>query len=185
MNLRRLGAAMIVLACTVTAAEARKLPRHDSQAASQCVPDNSGHNVCQRAQKRIQRLPVALDANGNRAGLVTISTAAGIEITVAPSFAPAIRGFIADSVEEGYRPTRITCFSLSRSHVRRSLHKLGEACDFNQHGWNKTDRFMYRVRALAVKWGLRDGCSFRDCGHIDAGRPLGTVLSARKHKARP
>jgi hypothetical protein len=116
-----------------------------------------------------------VDANGSPARLITVSTAAGIDITVAPSFASAIQGFIADAVAAGYRPTRISCYSLSHSHVRRSLHKIGEACDFNQHGWNKTDRFMYRVRHLAAKWGLRDGCSFRDCGHIDAGRAVARI----------
>jgi hypothetical protein len=52
-----------------------------------------------------------------------VPTAAGIDITVAPSFAPAIRGFIADAVAAGYKPSRIKCFSLSRSHVRNSPNR--------------------------------------------------------------
>lgn len=41
------------------------------------------------------------------------------------------------------------------------------ACDIDQTGWNKTAGPMYRAKALAAKWGLRDGCTFRDCGHVD------------------
>jgi len=29
---------------------------------------------------------------------------------------------------------------------------------------------MYRVGDLTRKYGLRNGCSFSDCGHIDLGR---------------
>jgi hypothetical protein len=32
---------------------------------------------------------------------------------------------------------------------------------------------MYHVGDLAAKWGLRDGCSFGDCGHIDDGKNVG------------
>lgn len=107
---------------------------------------------------------------GKVLGLIRVSTAAGIDITVAPAFAHKIQGFIGDLVARGYSPSRIKCFSLSKSHVKNSNHFWGGACDFNQGGWNKTDRPMYRVADLARKWGLRDGCSFRDCGHIDMPR---------------
>jgi hypothetical protein len=51
--------------------------------------------------------------------------------------------------------------------VKRSRHYSGNACDFDQTGWNRTARVMYRVGDLAAKWGLRNGCSFGDCGHVD------------------
>lgn len=102
------------------------------------------------------------------AGMVTVPTAAGINITVAPSFAPKITGFIADLVARGYQPRRIHCYATG-GHVRGSFHYRGEACDFEQRGWGKTAGPMYRVADLAAKHGLRDGCTFRDCGHIDAG----------------
>lgn len=124
-----------------------------------------GFSMTASAGERRMRLP---DANGNPI-LVTVPTAAGIDIVVAPQFAAPMQSFIADIVAAGYRPRRIKCFSLSRTHVPRSRHFTGEACDFNQHGWNLTDRFMYRVHAIAKRHGLRDGCSFGDCGHIDAG----------------
>lgn len=100
--------------------------------------------------------------------LITVSTAAGMSITVSPSFAPKIEGFIHDLVLEGYHPGQIHCFA-SGGHVVHSLHYSGNACDFDQSGWGKTARMMYHVQALADKWGLRNGCEFRDCGHIDAG----------------
>src|SRR6188508_970595 len=74
------------------------------------------------------------DANGN---LVTIRTAAG-PITVSPGMAGRMQGFIADLAERGYKPKRVKCYSLSKTHVPKSLHKTGEACDFDQRGWNKT-----------------------------------------------
>lgn len=101
--------------------------------------------------------------------LVAVGTAAGIPIIVAASVAPAFRGFIADLVGRGYRPRQIHCYA-RYGHVRHSNHYWGGACDFDQRGWNKTARPMYRVRDLAAKWGLRDGCTFRDCGHIDVYR---------------
>jgi hypothetical protein len=102
--------------------------------------------------------------------LVTVPTAAGVAITVAPGVAASFQGFIRDLVElHGYTPRQIHCYARG-GHVPGSTHYRGEGCDFDQRGWNKTARTMYRVRDLATKWGLRDGCSFRDCGHIDLPR---------------
>jgi hypothetical protein len=99
--------------------------------------------------------------------LVTVPTAAGIDITVAPSSAAKFQGFIRDLVElRGYRPKHIGCFARG-GHVTGSRHYSGNACDFDQTGWNRTARVMYRIGDLAKKWGLRNGCSFRDCGHVD------------------
>lgn len=97
---------------------------------------------------------------------------------MAPALAPKIQGFISDLVARGYTPSRVTCFSMAKSHVRNSNHFWGGACDFNQRGWGKTDGPMYRVGDLARKWGLRDGCSFRDCGHIDLPR---SYARTRRH----
>lgn len=112
------------------------------------------------------------------AALVTVQTAAGIAITVAPDFAPKIEGFIRDVVSIGYRPKQIHCYARG-GHVSHSLHYVGEACDFDQRGWGKTAGPMYRVREIASRWGLRDGCEFRDCGHIDAGLGHRRYASAR------
>ena len=105
-----------------------------------------------------------------RGGLVTISTAAG-SVTVSPEFAPKIKGFIADAVARGFKG-RVHCFAHG-GHTRNSRHYSGNACDFAQRGWGKTTAPMYHVADLAKKHGLRDGCTFRDCGHIDDGGHVG------------
>jgi hypothetical protein len=117
-----------------------------------------------------------------RSGLITVSTAAGIKITVNPSFAPKITAFIADLVDQGYTPKRIHCHA-SHGHVRGSRHYSGAACDIDQTGWGKTAPKMYHVAALAKKHGLRDGGSFRDWGHIDDGQQLSrTRYANRNHR---
>jgi hypothetical protein len=112
-------------------------------------------------------------------GLVTVSTAAGIDIKVNPSFAPKIVAFIADLVATGYKPKQIHC-AAHGGHVSGSRHYSGAACDFDQRGWGKTAPAMYKVAALARKHGLRDGGDFRDWGHIDDGARLTRV--ARVHR---
>lgn len=101
-------------------------------------------------------------------GLVAVQAATGATITVASSIADQMQGFITDVVARGFRG-RIHCFATG-GHVRRSNHYWGGACDFAQRGWGKTVGVMYHVRDLTEKWGLRDGCTFGDCGHIDAPR---------------
>jgi hypothetical protein len=153
----------------------------------QHVHQRAHHRRVARHHRR-DRAPV-LDANGNRAGLVTVATAAGIEITVAASIASKMQGFIRDMVARGYHPHKIHCYNLSRSHVPGSLHFRGEACDFDQRGWGLTSSAMYHVADLARVHGLRDGCSFHDCGHIDSGQmlaraPWPRTLSAHSHHHR-
>jgi hypothetical protein len=41
---------------------------------------------------------------------------------------------------------------------------------------------MHHITALATQWGLRDGCSFGDCGHVDV--PVNGVASVIKHPFR-
>jgi hypothetical protein len=108
----------------------------------------------------------AVTEPASHGGLVTIQTAAGIPITVASSAASRFQGFITDLVARGYRPRHIGCHAGS-GHVANSNHYWGGACDFDQTGWGRTAGAMHSVADLAGKWGLRDGCSFRDCGHID------------------
>lgn len=127
---------------------------------------------------RRSRLAIAQPARERRvaqrlgSGIITIATAANIDIVVDREFASAIQGFIGDAVARGYHPRRISCYSWGRSHVANSLHHVGRACDFDQSGWGRTAGFMYHVADLARKWGLRDGGEFRDWGHIDMGPHL-------------
>jgi len=123
--------------------------------------------------------PRPVDANGNPGrGLVTVATAAGINITVSETMAPKMQAFITDLMEIGYKPKAIHCFARG-GHVRGSRHYSGNACDFDQRGWGKTARMMYHVSVLAKLHGLRDGGSFRDWGHIDDGLPLSRPRYAR------
>ena len=130
--------------------------------------------------RRVHRSVEALESTGRRVrrashytgnGLVTVATAAGLDITVAPGFASKIEGFIGDLVARGYHPHQIHCYA-SGGHVQGSLHYSGHACDFDQRGWGLTAKPMYHVADLVAKWGLRDGGEFRDWGHIDDGPHL-------------
>ena len=123
-------------------------------------------------------VPTPAEAAGQR--LVNVQSAAG-QITIAASFQHKIVPFIADVVARGFRG-RVHCFARG-GHVRGSLHYSGNACDFAQTGWGKTRAPMYHVSDLTSKYGLRDGCSFRDCGHIDSGDHLGgRYYAARSHR---
>lgn len=149
--------------------------------ATNCSYDNNGRSICssapaehvaRSARHKATRLARRHPADNPTPGLITVPTAAGIDITVAPDFAPKITAFIADLVATtGYKPRRIHCYA-SGGHVRGSLHYSGHACDFDQSGWGKTARAMYRVAGLVAKYGLRDGGEFRDWGHIDNGPHL-------------
>jgi hypothetical protein len=102
-------------------------------------------------------------------GVVTVQTAAG-PITVASGIADQMRALIADLVAHGYRG-HVTC--LASGHMPHSLHHTGEACDFAQLSRNRVAAgagIMYHAHAIIAAHGLRDGCSFHDCGHVDSGR---------------
>lgn len=120
-------------------------------------------------------------ANHSYGGMVTIPTAAGT-VTVASSFAPKIKAFIADVVARGFKG-QVHCYA-SGGHVAGSLHYRGEACDFAQRGWGKTVAPMYHVADLAARHGLRDGCTFRDCGHIDSGARLARAYKHTRYARR-
>ena len=105
-----------------------------------------------------------------RGGIITVSTAAGIPITVAASLAGRFQSLIADFVTHGYHPRHIGCFARG-GHVRNSRHYAGAACDFDQRGWGKTVPFMYTAEAhqIIAAHGFRDGRAFHDQGHVDDG----------------
>lgn len=101
-----------------------------------------------------------------------VPTAAG-PITVASGLAGRFQALVADFVAHGYTPREIGCFARG-GHVRGSRHYAGAACDFDQTGWGRTARFMYTQEAAALirEHGFRNGCEFRDCGHVDDGGRL-------------
>jgi hypothetical protein len=199
------AAFVCALALSISAANAKprhQMPRNESQALAYCAKDQSYRSVCPgqetRTTARRTGRAAVVDANGNRAtrreagvadarGYCHRETAAGT-IIIACRLADRMTGFIGDVVARGFKG-RVKCFSTSASHVPHSLHFIAEACDFAQRGWGKTVAPMYRVADLARKWGLRDGCTFRDCGHIDSGRGVASVpwparMAEIKAKAR-
>lgn len=122
-------------------------------------PALARHHVRHYRHRHVYSTEVPVGGN-----LVKVSSAAG-PIVVAPDFEQPILGFIADVVSMGFRGP-VHCYA-SGGHVAHSNHYTGHACDFAQTGWGRTVRPMYHVADLAHKWGLRDGCTFTDCGHID------------------
>ena len=163
--------------------------------ASGCEYDNNGRTICGHAVQRYSEAPRrsrtasrskgAVDANANRAsphratassrfgicpGCVVVPTAANIDITIHASAATKVQGLIGSLVAQGHRPKFITCFA--RGHKPGSNHGIGMACDIDQTAWNRTSGYMYRAGAAIRSAGLYDGCSFGDCGHIEAVRGL-------------
>ena len=83
-----------------------------------------------------------------------------------------MRDLIADLVADGFRG-HVTC--QASGHMPGSLHHTGEACDFAQLRRNVVAPgagIMYHASSIITAHGLRDGCSFHDCGHVDTGRML-------------
>ncbi len=109
-------------------------------------------------------------------GLVHVHTAAG-QITVAADVAGKFKELIAALVAKGFKGD-VHCYA-SGGHVANSLHYSGHACDFAQGGRNRTVSIMYHAGDLIRSAGLRDGCSFHDCGHVDTGFAV-----ASRHRER-
>ena len=191
-------AAALMLGCVfATPSNARPDPQATIGPVTQFCGDRVCPNYLSTTPKVIERrtvhrhppvarpvLPKArpVDASGNPGhGLVTVATAAGIDITLSEKMAPKMQAFIADLMEIGYKPKQIHCFA-RRGHVRGSRHYTGNACDFDQRGWGKTANMMYHVSVLAKLHDLRDGGSFRDWGHIDDGLPLSRPRYARHNR---
>ena len=160
--------------------------------ATECSFDNNGRSVClsapahkaKTAQRHTKRAAhsrhTVTDANGNR-GIVTVDTAAGIKIRVAADFAAPIQGVISDLVARGIKPKQIHCYA-SGGHVHGSRHYSGHACDFDFYKgcMGCSAKWTRSIGDIVARHGLRNGCSFGDCGHIDDGRQL---AGRRKHYA--
>jgi len=123
-----------------------------------------------RIDERVEQSHHAIEPARHRGGgVVTIQTAAN-PITVSASIAGQMRSLIADLVAHGYHG-HITC--QASGHMPHSLHHTGEACDFAQLSRNRVAAgagIMYHASSIIASHGLRDGCSFHDCGHVDSGR---------------
>lgn len=107
-------------------------------------------------------------------GCVVRETKAG-RVAVSSANAERIVETINALYDAGFRGS-VHCAARPGTHVAGSLHYSGNACDMAQTGWGKTVAMMYHARSIISDHGMRDGCSFRDCGHIDMGFAL-----ARRH----
>lgn len=87
---------------------------------------------------------------------------------------------IHDLFSNGFRGP-VSCYARG-GHMRNSKHYSGSGCDFAQCGWNCAPKIMYRASAIIARHGLRDGCSFGDCGHVDNGPPLTKRHASRHHR---
>ena len=137
----------------------------NASTASQ-IPSLRGHHI-----RTSERKPHhVVDANGNSM-LVTVQTAYGFNITVHPAYAGKFQKFFALLKERGYKvPANITkCWAPRGTHVPGSNHYIGAACDI-QTGWNCGPAFVYHMDDIVKQAGLYSGCTFRDCGHVEAVR---------------
>jgi hypothetical protein len=128
------------------------------------APTSSHVRTSERKSRR------AVDANGNSL-MVTVQTAYGFNITVHPAYASKFQKFFALLKERGYKvPANITkCWAPHGTHVAGSNHYIGAACDI-QTGWNRGPQFVYHMNDIVEQAGLFNGCSFHDCGHVEAVR---------------
>ena len=103
--------------------------------------------------------------------MVTVQTAYGFNITVHPAYASKFQKFFALLKERGYKvPANITkCWAPHGTHVAGSNHYIGAACDI-QTGWNRGPQFVYHMNDIVKQAGLYNGCTFHDCGHVEAVR---------------
>ena len=175
-----------------------RLPRHHRQAAShrrERVRLDANANKAQRAsveprqeERTIRGYTPEREAEtqsriGCRNGTIRVSTAYNIGICVDPRFASRFQAFFSALKASGARVTSIVCQAYG--HAPGSNHIGGGACDGNQTAKNRTIGPMYHAGGMIRSAGLYDGCSFNDCGHVEAMRGLynygGTRLSARSH----
>lgn len=103
----------------------------------------------------------------------------GQVIRVACSVASKFVGFFNDLYAREGKLAPINC--LASGHMANSLHHWGGACDVGQTARNVAWRAMYHVGDLAAKYGLTDGCIWRnpDCGHVDVSGVGGTHYASR------
>jgi hypothetical protein len=125
------------------------------------------------------------DANGNVScahDTVRVQTAYGISVCVDPRHSAKFLAFFASLKARGCEVHSIVCQAYG--HAPGSNHIGGGACDVDQRARNRTSACMYHAGDLIRAAGLYDGCSFRDCGHVEAMRGLGNYGTTRTYAAR-
>jgi hypothetical protein len=134
---------------------------------SMTAPTSNGERHSRTSERKPRHV---VDANGNSM-MVTVQTAYGFNITVHPAYASKFQKFFALLKERGYKvPANITkCWAPHGTHVAGSNHYIGAACDI-QTGWNRGPEFVYHMNNIVEQAGLYNGCTFHDCGHVEAVR---------------
>jgi len=102
--------------------------------------------------------------------MVKVRTVQGLYLTVHPAYAHKFLKFFELLAQNNIKVPKdmVGCYSRA-GHVPGSNHYIGAACDI-QTGWNRTIPAMYHASKWIRQAGLYDGCSFGDCGHIEAVR---------------
>jgi len=116
------------------------------------------------------------------AGCEIVPIANGQKIVCDSRFCSKFQALIADLCSRHHCPRDVKCFA--RGHRYGSNHDGGGACDIDQRARNRTAGFMYHSTSLIVSHGLHDGCSFRDCGHVEAISGLCNYGQCRTRTAR-
>jgi hypothetical protein len=104
--------------------------------------------------------------------MVKVKTVQGFYLTVHPAYAHKFLRFFEILAQNNVSVPKeiVGCYARGK-HKPGSNHYIGAACDI-QWGWNKTIPSMYHAGKWIKEAGLYDGCSFGDCGHIEAVRGL-------------
>ncbi len=134
--------------------------------------DANGNRAARSSHRKTRSLKNTSNLSGDiRASLVTFTTAQGCRITVHAAWAGKFDRFFAGLKDAGYKVPcgMVGCYS--PGHKPGSNHRIGGACDI-QRGWNRGPAFVYHMGAIVREAGLYDGCSFGDCGHVEAVRGL-------------
>jgi hypothetical protein len=154
-----------------------------------CTFDGKCYSYQKKHHRRTAKRKKSIDANGNNTTkMVTVGTVYGFNITVHPAFASKFLKFFALLKEAGHKiPNNdVGCYARGH-HVRGSNHYIGAACDI-QTGWNRGPSFVYHMGDIIKKAGLYDGCSFKDCGHVEAirgthNKPPALIAALEQFKA--
>jgi hypothetical protein len=170
--------AFALIASTAYSAAAY-IPNNDGKiiwGAEQETPRYARKHIAKRHHNRkVAKKRLRIDDSGSKGvpwNMVKVKTVQGFYLTVHPAYAHKFLRFFEILAQNNVKVPKdlVGCYSRG-GHVSGSNHYIGAACDI-QTGWNRT------IPALqyghAGKWirqaGLYDGCSFGDCGHIEAVR---------------
>lgn len=109
---------------------------------------------------------------GMKWNMVKVKTVQGFYLTVHPAHAHKFLRLFEILAQNDIKIPKdmVGCYAPG-GHKRGSNHHIGAACDI-QTGWNRTIPAMYNAGKWIRQAGLYDGCSFGDCGHVEAVRGL-------------